>query len=165
MTEEPDNKSIPSDDELADMLAKAEGRKHGKKPKRDPNQPGPRFPEAFYYYMFILAEAVILIGVWGFMRMGVNEALKGPSFEAPVTDQLLFHLKSIWVGFADVIVSQPWIPVGCALLVLPVFMPKTPKARKRMATIVSSVLVGVFLLLIALQFSEDINTVGGTAPF
>lgn len=160
MTDEPQKKDLPSDEELADMLAKAEGRKPGKKPKRDPNEPSPRFPEAMYYYFFILVEAVILIGVWGFMRMGINEALKGPSMEAPIGDQLLFHLKSIWVGFADVIVTQPWIPVGCALIVLPVFMPKTPKARKRMATIVSSVLVGVFMLLIALQFSEDIASAG-----
>ncbi|MBZ0135781.1 MAG: hypothetical protein K8I27_05370 [Planctomycetes bacterium] len=160
MTEPADNKHLPSDDELVAMLAKAEGRKPGKKPRRDPNEPAPRFPEALYYYLFILFEAVVLIGVWGFMRMGVNEALKGPSFEAPLTDQLLFHLKSIWVGFADVVVTQPWVPVGSALIVLPVFMPKTPKSRKRMATIVSSVLVGVFLLLIALQFSDDLSHAG-----
>ena len=156
---------MPSDDELAEMLARAEGRKTGKKPKRDPSQPGPRFPEALYFYLFILVEAVILLGVWGFMRMGVNEALKGPSLEAPLTDHALFHLKSIWVGFMDVLVSQPWIPIGCALLVLPVFMPKTPKARKRMATIVSSILMCVFLLLIAFQFSEDMSYASSAGPF
>ena len=157
---EPENKELPSDEELAAMIAKAEGRK---KPKRDPNEPSPRFPEALYYYLFIMVEAVILVGVWGFMRMGINEALKGPSLDAPISDQLLFHLKSIWTGFTDVIASQPWIPVGCALLVLPVFMPKTSRSRKRMATIVSSILVGVFLLLIALQFSEDIANAGSGA--
>lgn len=163
VTDEPQKKDLPSDEELAEMLANVEGRKPGKKPKRDPNEPSARFPEAAYYYMFILAEAAILIGVWGFMRMGVNVALKGPSMEAPMGDQLVFHLKSIWVGFSDVIVSQPWIPIGCAIIVLPVFMPKTPKSRKRMATIVSSVLVGVFMLLIALQFSEDIATAGSAS--
>lgn len=165
MTDQPEKSELPSDEELAQMISRAEGRKPGRKPKRDPNQPGPRLPEALYYYLFILVESVILIGVWGFMRMGIGEALKGPSMEAPVGDQILFHLKSIWVGFLDVFVEQPWIPAGCALITLPVFMPKTPKSRKRMATVVSTVLVGVFLLLIALQFSEDIANAGSGAGF
>jgi hypothetical protein len=160
-----DQKELPSDDELAEMLSRAEGRKPGKKPKRDPTKPSPRLPEALYYYMFILVEAAILVGVWGFMRMGIDEALKGPALDAPITKQLLFHLKSIGVGLTDVFVHQPWIPLGALVMALPVFMPRTPKSRKRMATIVSTVLVALFVLLIALQFNRDIANAGAMTRF
>lgn len=153
-------KQLPSDEELAEMLARADGRKPGKKPKRDPLKPSPRLPEALYYYMFILIEAAILIGVWGFMRMGIEEAMKGPTIESPITDQILFHLKSIGVGLVTVFQNQPWVPAIAAGMALPVFMPATPKSRKRMATIVSTVLVGLFIMLIALQFNEDIANAG-----
>lgn len=165
MTDTPEKSELPSDEELAAMIARSEGRKPGKKPRKDPNEPSPRFPEALYYYLFIMVQVFILTGVWGFMRMGIDEAMKGPSMEEPISDQLLFHVKSIWVGFSDVIANQPWIPLGCALLTLPVFMPKTQKSRKRMATILSSILAAVFLLLIALQFSEDIANAGSGAGF
>jgi hypothetical protein len=164
LNEPTDSKDLPNDEELAEMLARAEGRKPGKG-KRDPNKPGPRMPEALYYYLFILFEGAILAGVWGFMRMGVGEALKGPGIEAPILDQALYQLQSIWVGFVDVVLTQPWIPLGCAAVAAAVFMPKTPKARKRMATLVSSLLVCVFLVLIALQFSEDITNAGAGSPF
>ena len=49
------------------MLSRADGKRTGKKPKRDPKLPSPRFPEALYYYLFILIEASILIGVWGYV--------------------------------------------------------------------------------------------------
>ena len=147
------------------MLSRADGKRTGKKPKRDPMLPSPRFPEAFYYYLFILIEASILIGVWGFMRMGVDEALKGPSIEAPIIDQLVFHLKSIGIGLANVLTHQPWVPLGAAVLCVAVFVPTTPKSRKRMATIVSTVLVIVFVMLIALQFSDDIASAGAMQQF
>lgn len=146
------------------MLSRAEG-KGGRKPKRDPNAPSPRFPEALYFYMFILVEAAILMGVWGFMRMGIAETLKGPDLEAPVTDQLTFHIKSIGVGLLNLLTSQPWIPLGVLVLALPVFMPTTSAARKRMATLVSTVMVVIFVLLIALQFSDDLSNAGAMGRF
>ena len=161
---EDDTKQLPTDEELAAMLSRAEG-KDGKKPRRDPNQPSPRFPEAAYYYLFIMVEAAILIGVWGFMRMGIDEALRGPSLEAPIIDQVLFHLKSIFVGLAEVITTQAWIPAGALVLCAAVFIPTTPKSRKRMASIVSTVLVLVFVLLIGLQFSNDITSAGAMQQF
>jgi hypothetical protein len=159
------SKELPSDDELAAMLSRASGKSSGKKPRRDPNIPSPRLPEALYYYMFILVEVAILMGVWGFMRMGVEEAIKGPSIEAPFMDQVVFHLKSIGVGFFDVLTGQPWIPLGAAVLATPVFMPTTPKSRKRMATILSSVLMAMFVLLIALQFADDMANAGSLNQF
>ncbi|MCA8915835.1 MAG: hypothetical protein KDB90_10530 [Planctomycetes bacterium] len=162
---EDETKQLPSDEELAAMLSRADGKRTGKKPKRDPKLPSPRFPEALYYYLFILIEASILIGVWGFMRMGVDEALKGPSIEAPIIDQLVFHLKSIGIGLANVLAHQPWVPLGAAVLCVAVFVPTTPKSRKRMATIVSTVLVIVFVMLIALQFSDDIASAGAMQQF
>jgi len=157
-------KQLPSDEELAAMLSRAEG-KGGRKPRRDPKLPTPRFPEALYYYLFILIEAAILMGVWGFMRMGIEETLKGPDLEAPVMEQLTFHIKSIGVGLLNLLISQPWIPLGVLVMALPVFMPTTPAARKRMATLVSTVMVVIFVMLIALQFSDDIASAGGTGPF
>jgi hypothetical protein len=147
-------KQLPSDEELAAMLSRAEGG-NGRKPRRDPNLPSPRFPEALYYYLFMLIEAAILMGVWGFMCMGVEEAMKGPTIEAPVMDQVMFQIKSIGIGFLNVLKTEAWVPVLSAVLALPVFLPKTPKSRKRMATILSSLLVGLFVALIAMQFSED----------
>jgi hypothetical protein len=160
-----ESKQLPSDDELAAMLSRAGTGGRGRKPRRDPTLPSPRLPEALYYYLFILVEVAILMGVWGFMRMGVEEAIKGPSIEAPFMDQLVFHLKSIGVGFVDVLTGQPWIPIGAAVLAAPVFMPTTPKSRKRMATILSSVLMAMFVLLIALQFADDMASAGSVNQF
>jgi hypothetical protein len=160
-----ESKQLPSDDELAAMLSRAGTRGRGRKPRRDPTLPSPRLPEALYYYLFILVEVAILMGVWGFMRMGVEEAIKGPSIEAPFMDQLVFHLRSIGVGFVDVLTGQPWIPIGAAVLAAPVFMPTTPKSRKRMATILSSVLMAMFVLLIALQFADDMASAGSVNQF
>jgi hypothetical protein len=156
-------KQLPSDEELAEMLSRAEGGK-GKK-KRDPNLPSPRFPEALYYYLFMLIEAAILMGVWGFMRLGVEEAMKGPTIEAPVMDQIVFQIKSIGVGFLNVLKTETWVPVLSAVLTLPVFLPKTPKSRKRMATILSTLLVGLFIALIAMQFSEDMASAASLNQF
>lgn len=160
-----DEKLLPSDEELSEMLSRADGRKPGRKPKRDPNKPSPRLPEALYYFLFIQVEAAILIGVWGFMRMGIGEAMRGPSIEAPILDQLAFHLKSIGIGLGHVFAHQPWVPILAAVMALPVFMPTTPKSRKRMATFVSTVLVALFVMLIAFQFNEDIANAGAMARF
>lgn len=165
MAEETENKDLPSDDELQEMLDKAEGGRKGKRNKPDPTKPSRRLPEALYYYLFILVEIVILIGVWGFMNMGTDEALKGPGFEEPITEQFWFHLKSIFVGFGDVLVGRPWLVPAVTGMALAVFVPRTPRARKRMASVVSTVIVGVFILLIALQFNEDLKNAGSMAGF
>jgi hypothetical protein len=135
-------------------------RERSGKPKPDPRLPSPRMPEALYYYMFMAVEAFIVIGVWGFMRMGIEVALKGPDFEAPVLEQITWHLKSIWIGFADVCLTLPWVPACAFVAAAAVFVPGNKRSRKRMATIVSSVLVATFLGLIAMQFSEDIARAG-----
>jgi hypothetical protein len=158
-------KQLPTDEELAAMLTRAEGGGKGRKPRRDPTLPSPRLPEAMYYYLFILVEAAILMGVWGFMRMGVEEAMKGPTFEAPFMEQVEFHLKSIGIGFANVLTGQPWVPVLAAVMAAPVFMPATPKSRKRMATVLSTLLVCVFVVLIALQFVDDMAGAGAATQF
>ena len=147
------------------MLSRGQGRGKGRKPKRDPTLPSPRLPEALYYYLFILVEAAIVMGVWGFMRLGVEEAMKGPSIEAPITDQVVFHIKSIWVGFLSVLANSPWMAVAAAVLAAPVFMPTTPRSRKRMATILSTLLVCTFMLLIALQFADDMANAGSINQF
>lgn len=150
----------PTDDEIAAMLAQSKG---GKKKRRDDTVPSSRMPEALYYYLFMLAEAAIVLGVWGFMQRGPREVLKGPSLEAPIGDQLLFHIKSVAWGLGDVLVIYWYIAPLVALVCAAVFVPRTGRGRKRMATLVSGVVVGMFLLLIALQFSEDLARAGSYA--
>ncbi|MBX3458820.1 MAG: hypothetical protein KF696_02505 [Planctomycetes bacterium] len=150
----------PTDDEIAAMLEQASG---GRKKRRDDTKPSPRLPEALYYYVFMLVESAIVLGVWGFMQRGPREVLKGPSLEAPVGEQLLFHVKSVFWGLGDVLTIHWYIAPLVALLCTAVFFPRTGRGRKRMATLVSGVVVGLFLLLIAMQFSEDLARAGSYA--
>jgi hypothetical protein len=46
-----------------------------------------------------------------------------------------------------------------------VFAPRTPRARKRMATLISTIVVAVFFLLIALQFSQDMTSAARYTSF
>ena len=129
-----------------------------------------RYRHGMHRVCFVLTRAseitaAILMGVWGFMRLGVEEAMKGPTFEAPLMQQLEFHLKSIGSGFLSVLTGQPWIPVLAAVIAAPVFMPGTPKSRKRMATVLSTLLVCVFVVLIALQFIDDMSGAGAATQF
>lgn len=145
--------AAPSDEEIAAMLEQATpGRK---KKKRDDTKPSPRLPEALYYYLFMLLEGVIVMGVWGFMKRDPREVLKGPTIEDPILDQIEFHFMSMLRGFGDVVVNQPWLPAIVAIVSMGVFMPVTPRSRKKAATLLSSVIVAAFILLIAIQFSED----------
>lgn len=153
------NKELPSDDELAAMIGR------GKRRKRNPDKPSPRFPEALYYYLFILVEALVLIGVWGFMGMGFDAAVSGPGLDAPVVAQFLFHLESLGRGILDVFLGRPWVVAAVMLASAAVFVPATPRKRKRMATMVSIAIVALFVILIALQFSEDMNRIGQSTPF
>jgi len=159
---QPEPKKAPSDDEIAAMLAAATP---GKKARRDMNAPGPRLPEAIYFYMFILVEAVLVMGVWGFMRRGPEAVMKGPSLDAPVGAQLKFHLMSILNGVGDLFTGQPWIPLGVLLLAGAVFVPTTPRQRKRIASLISTIIVVVFVLLIALQFSQDMSALSGAGEY
>lgn len=156
------HKKVPSDDEIAAMLAAATP---GKKKARDMNAPSPRMPEALYYYLFIMVEAVLVMGVWGFMRRGPEAVMKGPSLDAPVSEQIGFHLMSIVRGVGDLALSQPWVPAGVLLLAGAVFVPTTPRQRKRMASLVSTVIVVIFVLLIAMQFSDDMSALSGSADY
>jgi len=143
----------PTDDEIAALLrADRPGR-----PKPDPNLPSPRLPEGLYYYLFILVEATMVMGVWGFMRRGPEAVMKGPGLDAPLGRQLVFHLNSMLQGVVSLSASAPWIPLGVLLLAAGVFLPTTSGKRKRMATVISTVIVAVFVVLIALQFSADMS--------
>lgn len=144
------------------MLAQAAP---GKKKGRDMNAPSPRLPEALYYYLFIMVEAVMVMGVWGFMRRGPEAVMKGPALDAPVGEQIKFHLRSILEGVGALFAAQPWIPLGVMLLSGAVFVPTTPRQRKRMASLVSTVIVVIFVLLIALQFSEDMAGITGSGDY
>lgn len=153
-------KSEPSDEAIAALLDSGSKRK-----KPDPDAPSPRLPEALYYYLFILVEALLVMGVWGFMRRGPLAVMKGPSLDAPVSEQVLFHLKSIVGGVGDLFASQPWLPLGVLLLAGVVFVPATPRKRRRMASLVSTVIVAVFVLLIALQFSQDMALISDPGAY
>lgn len=160
-TQPPPEKRAPSDEEIAALLAQA---KPGRK-KRDLNAPSPRLPEALYYYLFILVESVIVMGVWGFMRRGPEAVMKGPGLDAPVSGQIKFHLWSILDGVGGLFSAQPWIPLGVILLSGVVFVPVTPRQRKRTASLVSTIIVVIFVLLIALQFSEDMAGITGSGTY
>ncbi len=128
-----------------------------KRARRDPNLPSPRLPEGLYYYLFILVEATMVMGVWGFMRRGPEAVMKGPGLDAPLVRQLAFHLRSMLDGVWSLALSQPWIPLGVLVLAAGVFLPVTSGKRKRMATVISTLIVAVFVILIALQFSADMS--------
>ncbi len=163
--EEPakDQTKAPSDEELGAMLDQASGRK--RKKKRDDTLPSPRLPEALYYYLFMLIEAAIVLGVWGFMKRGPREVLRGPTVDDPIGEQLGFHLASIWHGLGDVLTVYWYIPLAIALGSGAVFVPRTPRGRKRMATLVSSLVVGVVILMIAMQFSDDMASASTYSGF
>lgn len=159
---EPVKPTPPGDDEIAALIAQAE-RGKGSKHKPDPDQPGPRLPEALYFYLFILAEIALMLGVWGFMQRGTDAVLAGPGLDAPVAQQVRFHLWSIGSGLVEAASTQPWIPAGLALLAGVVFVPRTPRARKRTASLVSGIMVALLIVLIALQFSADLEHLADTA--
>jgi hypothetical protein len=145
-------KPAPSDEEIAALLAGAAGK--DKRKKRDMDAPTPRLPEALYFYIFIVLEAVLLMGVWGFMRMGTQAVTPGIE-DASVVQWLTFNFKSMIDGIGSLLRSMPWIPVAVLAAAGVVFVPVTPRRRKRTATLVSTLIVCVFVLLIAMQFSED----------
>lgn len=147
-----------TDDEIAAMLQPAKGKR---KQKSDPDATSPRMPEALYYFLFVLLESAIVIGVWGFMRQGPEAALKAPDSDQPITTRLAHDMWSMVDGLWSVLLAMPWIPLGVVAAAAAVFVPKTGRARKRMATWVSASIVIVFLTLIALQFSEDMARLGG----
>ena len=153
-------KPVPGDDEIAAIIADAERGKGGKR-KPDPDLPGPRLPEALYYYLFILAEIALMLGVWGFMQRGTDAVLQGPGLEAPLLEQIRFHLWSIGSGLSEVLAGQPWVPAGLAALAGVVFVPRTPRARRRTSSLISGIMVALLIVLIAMQFSADLQQLAG----
>lgn len=159
MNEESINKNAkpgPSDEEIAALLAQATGK--DKRKGRDQSAPSPRMPEALYYYIFILVESALLMGVWGFMRLGASAVMRGPSMdETSVGRWVSFNISSWGEGIVSLLSREPWVPAAVMALALLVFVPVTPRQRKRAATLISTLIVAVFVLLIAMQFSEDMS--------
>ncbi|MDC1141949.1 hypothetical protein OAU50_02560 [Planctomycetota bacterium] len=154
------SQDLPSDDELAEMISGGKKRKL----KPDPDTPSPRLPEALFYFLFVLLECAMLIGVWGFMVQDPSDIAYGPNMEAPIFEQLSFHLSSMWHGLTIVITDKLWVPLICTGIGALVFQPDTPRKRKRMATIVSTIIVVVFVMLIAVQFKENMANAARMMP-
>lgn len=160
MAEDSEPKSAPSDDEIAAMLGEGKPRK-----KRKDTEPSPRIPEALYYYLFILAESAIVLGLWGFMTRGNESAMQGPTLESPILEQAVFYLKSLWTGFVRVLAEHWWIPLGLAAASTAVFVPRTPRDRKRLTTLICGIIVTVFLVLIAMQFADQMGSTSKYSAF
>jgi hypothetical protein len=151
------NSELPDDQELARIIRDAEGRKGKERP--DPTKPAPRLPEAIWYSLFIMAESLILMGVWAFMLRGPQEVLKGPGLDAPFLSQVQYHAMSVVHGMGDAVTRFPLLLAVLLLASLSVFLPPTPRARKRLATLISTLIVIAFMLLIGLQFTRDMAVV------
>lgn len=159
-----DKQKLPSDEELAELIS-GDGKPKGKRKKKpDPDVPSPRLPEAIYFYMFVLGESAMLIGIWGFMSLGPELTAQGPDIEAPVFSQLTHHLGSMWHGLVITVSERFWVPLICAAIGALVFYPDTPRKRKRAATLISTAIVVVFITLIALQFKEDMANATNMMP-
>jgi hypothetical protein len=155
----PDKPKSPTDEELAEMLEQGVAGK-GRTKKRDDNKPSPRLPEALYYYVFMMVEMAIVLGVWGAMQAGPAEIIEGPSLDAPLSELILFNLQSAWKGLVAVLTEQWWVPLIIAGVSAIVFLPTTPRKRKRTASLISAFVVAFFFLLIAIRFADDLSRVG-----
>lgn len=153
-----------SDEQIAEMLG-------GKtrKPKIDPDAPSPRLPEALYYYLLTLVEAAILLGIWGYMLRGPKGLTKIPPETAPALDLVWWHIRfgivSTLEGLGDQFRDRPWIPVGIALGALAVFVPRTPKTRKRVVYLVSGVIVASLAVLLVVQFTSEFGMTGNSSVY
>lgn len=143
-----------SDEQIAQML---NGEKRKAKP--DPDAPGKRLPEALYYYILTLLEAAILVGIWGYMLRGTKGLMKAPPETAPALDQFWWHVKfgitSTLEGLGDQAIDRPWLLAGVALGALAIFVPKTPRMRKRVVYLVSGVIVTSLAVLLVVQFTAE----------
>lgn len=154
MAEEKPEIAKLTDEQIADML-------RTEKPKKtDPDAAGPRLPEALYYYILTVLEAVILIGIWGYMLRGPKAALaKAPAETAPILDQTWFHIKfgivSTLVGLGDQAVDRPWLLAGVVIGAAAIFVPRTPRGRKRVVYLVSGIIVTSLAVLLVFQFMQD----------
>lgn len=155
-----DERKSPSDEEIAAMLNEGKPRK-----KRPDTEPTPRIPEALYYYLFILAESAIVLGLWGFMTRGSEGVMHGPTLESPILEQAVFYLKSLWTGFVRVLAEHWWIPLGLAAASTAVFVPRTPRDRKRLTTLMCGIIVTAFLVLIAVQFADEMGSTSKYSTF
>lgn len=157
MSEDKPEISKLSDEQIAEML-------RADKPKKvDPDAAGPRLPEALYYYILTVAEAAILIGIWGYMLRGAKSDLaKAPPESAPFMDQVWFHIRfgvvSTLQGLGDQAVDRPWLLAGVVLGAAAIFVPRTPRGRKRMVYLVSGIIVTSLAVLLVFQFMQDFGT-------
>jgi len=142
-----------SDEQISAMLK-------GDKPrKRDPDAPSPRMPEALYFYALVLFQAAVLQGVWGYMLRGIKEVVtRGPREDATFWEHARFNLVSTFEGLGDQVIARPWLSIGIAFGACAIFVPRTERGRKRMATLVTGLIVACFASLIALQFMADLGT-------
>jgi len=161
VTESPKPESGQLDDAL---IAAALGASKPRKP--DPTLPSPRLPEAAYYYVLTLIEAAVLLGIWGFMQRGINEVItRGPGEQDSFWVHFKFNLWSTWEGLQDQCMTRPWLAAGILLGSAAIFVPRTARGRKRMATLVTGLVVACFATLIALQFMEDINMMSARSVY
>jgi hypothetical protein len=109
----------------------------------------------------MMVETAIMLGVWGAMQAGPAEIMEGPSLDAPLSELILFNLQSAWKGLIAVLTEQWWVPFIIAVVSAIVFLPTTPRKRKRTASLVSAFVVAFFFLLIAIRFADDLSRVGG----
>ncbi|MCC6572665.1 MAG: hypothetical protein IT462_02640 [Planctomycetes bacterium] len=145
-----------TDEQIAALL-KPDTAKPGKK-KRDDKAPSARFPEALYMYLFTVFAGLVLLGIWGYMLRGVEEVMsRGPRQNSPLTEHLLFNLRSTWEGFLDQLKQRPYIPIGIVLGCLALFVPQTTHGRKRMMQLLSALIVAAFAALIAMQFTSEMR--------
>ena len=135
---------LPSDDEIAEMLATATPKKRGK--KTDDTQPTPRLPEAAYYFLFLMLETAIFMGVWGDMSRDTGGTLE---------IELLGLVGSLWDGLLLQVTERWWMAAVIAFVSAAVFLPRTPLGRRRIARLVGGIIAAAFAVLIALQFKQD----------
>lgn len=146
-----------SDEQIAEML------RSDRPKKTDPDAVGPRLPEALYYYILTVAEAAILIGIWGYMLRGAKAAVsKAPPESAPILDQAWWHIKfglvSTLQGLGDQALDRPWLLAGVVLGSAAIFVPRTARGRKRVVYLVSGIIVTSLAVLLVFQFMQDFGT-------
>ena len=164
MTEEKPEISKLSDEQIAHML------KGDKPAKPDPDAPSSRLPEALYYYILTVLEAAILIGIWGYMLRGAKAAVaKAPPETAPTSEQLWWHVKfgvvSTLQGLGDQMAERPWLLAGVMLGALAIFVPRTPRTRKRVVYLVSGIIVTSLAVLLVFQFTSDFGLTNSRAIY
>jgi hypothetical protein len=154
-----------SDERIAELLSGRKAPVSRRDQRREKAlRPSPRLPEALWYYLFILGETAIFLGVWGQLRGGDARPGGAPAFEAPVLEQLRHHLIALGQGLTSVLADLPWVPLLIAAMAAAVFLPGTSRSRRRVATILSSAVALVFVLLIVMGFMDQLSDAARLGP-